>query len=344
MVAKLLKVAGKIASSIKPLDTLLNKNNFRKNLAERLVNIRKDYPFEYVFEITTRCNHFCKMCTFKHKEKTKRGDMSFEVFRKFIDEIPPDRDTLIEFAGGGEPLMHKEFLDFLAYGKRKLPQGRFFLSTNGTYLDEKMGRKLIEMGLDLLNIGLNAATKEGHKWLTNANNYDLIIDNSKRFLEIKNKAGFRKPYTFVQIIECGELEHEIKEFVKTWKPIADNLHIRHVIAGKDESVLKSERITQIYEIPKSRYPCVLPFRCLSIAANGDLFPCNIFSHEGVPWANIESSTIKEMWESARMKGLRKMHLEGRYDEEPFCKKCDMWGYSENVFVKNFLSGGRRKWL
>jgi radical SAM protein with 4Fe4S-binding SPASM domain len=344
MLKRILKIAGKVSETIKPIDALLNRNKFKQRLAERLINMRKDYPFEYVLEITTRCNHLCKMCTFKHKEKTNRGDMSFQIYKKIIDEIPVDRGSVIEYAGGGEPLLHKEFLAFLEYGKKKHPQSRFFLSTNGSFLDEEMGQNLIDLELDLLNVGLNSTTREGHRWLTNSSDFDSIVKNTVDFMKKKNRNGFRKPYTFVQIIECKELAHEIEEFKRFWTPIADQLHIRHVIAGMDEGVLKSENISQIYPVPGRRYPCALPFRCVSIGANGDLFPCNIFSHEGIPWGNLHQNSIHEMWSSKSFLELRRIQLEDCFASEPLCKNCDMWAYSDNFWIRNFTGVGKRKWL
>ena len=344
MLVRFFKIFGKVCSAIKPIDYLVNIGKFRKRIAERIVNMRKDYPFEYVLEITTRCNHFCKMCTFKHKEKTNRGDMNFEIYKKIIDEIPTDRENLIEFAGGGEPLMHKDFLKFLEYGKKRQPKSRFFLSTNGSFLDLTTGQKLIEMELDLLNIGLNAVTKEGHKWLTNANDFDIIVENTVNFFKMKNKKGFSKPFTFVQIIECKELAYEIDYFKKFWGPIADELYMRHVIAGMDDQVLKSEKITQIFPIPSKRYPCQLPFRCISVGANGDLFPCNIFSHEGIPWGNLTQDTIHKIWTGKKIHNLRRSHLEEYYNDVIYCKECDMWGYFDNVWVRNLIKIGTSKWL
>jgi len=101
MIIKFIQAVNKTLSKIKSLDSLINESKVKTRVAERIVNMRKDYPFEYVLEITTRCNHFCKMCTFKHKEKTNRGDMSFEHYKKIIDELPKDRDLMVEFAGGG---------------------------------------------------------------------------------------------------------------------------------------------------------------------------------------------------------------------------------------------------
>jgi len=207
-----------------------------------------------------------------------------------------------------------------------------------------MAENLIDLELDLLNIGLNSATKEGHEYMTNSKNFDLIIDNSVNFFKMKNQNDFRKPYSFVQIIECKELEHEIEDFKKFWEPIADKLHIRHVIAGMDSSVLDSEGLNQIYPTASKRFPCALPFRCMAIGANGDLFPCNIFSHEGDPWANLNHDTIKDMWTMKKMKHLRQCHLEGNYHKINYCKDCDMWNYSDNYWVKNYINIGKRKWL
>ena len=335
---ELLKTVGNISRKIMP-----NEGQLRKRLAERLVNMRKSCPYEYVLEITTRCNHLCKMCTFKHKPHTNRGDMSFDVYKKLIDGIPANYESLVEFAGGGEPLLHKEFIDFLIYGKKALPKSGFFLSTNGSFLDAEMGQKLIDLELDYLNLGLNSSTPEGHKWLTNADDYEKIVENGIRFMEMKNRNGFRKPLTFVQIIECAELEHEIEGFKKFWEPIADKIHIRHVIAGMDGGVLESENVTKVYNVAERRYPCALPFRCMAFGANGDMFPCNVFSHEGVPWGNLNNDSILDLWHSGEIRNLRKKHVEDKYHEYDICANCDMWGYFDNFWLRNFLKIGKRKW-
>ena len=338
MFRKFLKTVGNISRQIKP-----QEGRLRKRLAERLVNMRKKCPYEHVLEITTRCNHFCKMCTFKHKEKTNRGDMSFEIYKKIIKEIPSNYESLIEFAGGGEPLMHKEFIDFLIYGKKALPKSRFFLITNGSILYAEMGQKLIDLELDYLNLGLNSSTPEGHRWLTNADDFEKIVDNGINFLKMKNRNGFRKPLTFVQILECEELAHEIEGFKIFWEPIADRTLVRHVIAGMDGGVLKSEKITQIYSLADRRYPCALPFRDMTFGANGDIFPCNTFSHEGIPLGNIEKNTIQEVWQGDKIIDLRRSHLENRFHEIATCKDCDMWGYFDNFWIRNFLKIGKRQW-
>jgi len=40
--------------------------------------------------------------------------------------------------------------------------------------------------------------------------------------------------------------------------------------------------------------------------------------------HIEKNSIEEIWKGGEYEVLRKLHLEGRYDEIPVCKNCTDW--------------------
>jgi len=47
-------------------------------------------------------------------------------------------------------------------------------------------------------------------------------------------------------------------------------------------------------------------------------------------------SINRFWTDQRLRDLRQLHLAGRWDQNAFCKDCDMWGYSDNYFLPNVL--------
>jgi len=111
-------------------------------------------PEQITVVVTDVCNLRCKMCQYAFSDApgyqlNQVGKMPPQLFRKLMDEIPGH--PIITFTGG-EPLLHPDMADFVAYAKR---YGRFCtLTTNGWVL-EKRARELCEAGLDVLVVSVD---------------------------------------------------------------------------------------------------------------------------------------------------------------------------------------------
>src|SRR5712692_10928116 len=90
-------------------------------------------PAHWVIESTNKCNLSCPMCS---REKSPSfGHMSFELFRKIIDENGQVMELAVPY-GAGEPLMQPRIFDMIAYGKKAGVKTE--LSTNATLLNREM--------------------------------------------------------------------------------------------------------------------------------------------------------------------------------------------------------------
>jgi MoaA/NifB/PqqE/SkfB family radical SAM enzyme len=101
------------------------------------------------FAITHACNIRCDMCYF-HQELGNHQELSFELYKKIIDEFVHAKPCVI--LSGGEPFMHPQLVNMVAYAKmKKLPVQVF---TNGTLATESIVARLIAVGVDYLNFSL----------------------------------------------------------------------------------------------------------------------------------------------------------------------------------------------
>lgn len=120
---------------------------------------------ELYIEPTSRCNLACTMCSRNHWANETIGDLDYALFEKAIDEIPNTVNRVF-FGGVGEPLMHPQIFSMIRKVKEKgLPCE---LITNGTLLDEKMCRTLLDLQVDKLWVSLdwvdaNSEGNLGHK-------------------------------------------------------------------------------------------------------------------------------------------------------------------------------------
>ncbi len=118
-------------------------------------------PFEIVWNFTGSCNLKCKHCY---------EDAGFPRQELTTDQRFTTIDTLSKIANvglpalsfsGGEPLIRKDFFEVVAYAKKKIPY--VSIATNGTLLIKDNAKKLKEVGVDYVEIGLDGASKEVHE-------------------------------------------------------------------------------------------------------------------------------------------------------------------------------------
>lgn len=129
-----------------PLQRIKNKKNYGLWDFFGPVNI----------ETTTHCNLRCKWCpNSKYDRGLKKNEkkMSEKLFKKIIGELAE-----IKFKGiirpffYGDPLVDERMPELIKYIKKKLPQGKVYLNTNGVALTVDLYKKLQEAGIDYLMI------------------------------------------------------------------------------------------------------------------------------------------------------------------------------------------------
>ena len=118
-----------------------------------VTHLRKVY-----IEPTTQCNLNCRMCI-RNTWEEPLGQMTESTFDRILKSLrafsPPP--TVI-FGGFGEPLSHPRITEMVAAVKEL--NAPVELITNATLLTKDLSRHLIEAGLDVLWVSLDAATTE----------------------------------------------------------------------------------------------------------------------------------------------------------------------------------------
>ena len=105
--------------------------------------------------MTNRCNLLCTTCPRTYEELEPPADMSWELFAQIVDQVPDIARAVLH--GVGEPMLVKNLPRMVRYLKDR---GVYVLfNTNGTVLNEKNGRALIEAGLDELRVSLDASQR-----------------------------------------------------------------------------------------------------------------------------------------------------------------------------------------
>lgn len=175
----------------------------RTRKAERL-------PVCVYFETTNRCNLLCTTCPRTYAELEPPADMSWSLFTSIVDQIPHLERAVMH--GVGEPMLVKNLPKMVRYLKER---GTYVLfNTNGTVLNDRNGRALIDAGLDELRVSLDASSAEAFLAIRGADFFNRILRNVRRFRELQVREGHERPRVSAWLTGLKETIADLPAFVR----------------------------------------------------------------------------------------------------------------------------------
>jgi len=288
-------------------------------------------PFSISFEPTTSCNLRCPECPSGLRSFTRPiGMLQQDFFAKTIDELSSHL-VYLTFYFQGEPYLHKNFLEMVAYAKKKKIYTA--TSTNAHYLNDAMAKKTIESGLDRLIISIDGTTQETYQQYRIGGQLDKVIEGAKNMVKWKKELKSKTPYIIFQFLVVKPNEHQIEDL----KQIAAEI-------GVDAVILKTAQVYD-YEngnalIPEneqySRYKknsdgtyaiknnlensCWKLWHSCVITWDGKVVPCCFDKDAQHQLGDLQTHTFDQIWKNDLYKNFRAKLVQGR-KEIDICTNC-----------------------
>lgn len=209
-------------------------------------------PEKVQIDITNRCNNNCLYCWARspllgEKEATeawKGHELPVEIVKDLIDDLHRLGTRNIHIAGGGEPFMHPQLLNIIAYIKRK--GLRCEITTNMTLIDKAVAEKVVELGVDHLTASLWAADAlmyvRLHPGKTEEDFYH-IVDILKWFNFLKQKQNKSLPVIRLSYVISNINYRDIRKMVMLVREVGANSYLFQVmdaVAGCTDSLLLTD--------------------------------------------------------------------------------------------------------
>lgn len=296
--------------------------NVRYGFHDRL---RAEFPSQIIADITEVCNLACIHCPhddFKKSEHYAGRHLDPELNSKMVDEVRRHGRGItqyIRYTSNGEPLLHPKGYDLIEEAVRL--SGTFVtLTTNGTIMNEVRTQRLLEAGVHLIDISIDAFRPETYAQIRVNGDLAVTRENVLRLIRWvqESKAATKVVVSYVE----QPLNHdETTAFEQFWKGNgADYVVIRrihsHSGAVRKITGLKKEQI--------QRKPCLYPWERITLNAKGDLNYCPSDWQHGSFIADYHNTTIHETWQGPRYQALRTAHLTNNFDGHNFCEQCPDW--------------------
>ena len=277
-------------------------------------------------ELTNRCNQKCAFCpTGTGTNQRPKGDMEFDTFRAIVDGLTPF--TRIQFAGYGEPFLHRQLEHFLDYAATKGLNKRLQILTNLAAVDEQRVRRLLDHPFHKMYVSLDAMTSEEFLTYKRVNQFDVVRRNIEILAADAARRTAVSQQLIVQMVLTRKNQHQREEFERYvrglgMQPKFKSLNTYMSLASKDR--------IQEFEIPElSRYDskrgyskrCPWPWGGFIVYWNGDVSVCCEDPLGTMIYGNVLQSSPVELLNLATGRcGFRQ-----RYFKDPaqiaICRGC-----------------------
>lgn len=286
-------------------------------------------PYTIRIDPSSICNFKCEFCPngddeLLEKHNRKKGLMDVDLCCKIIDDLKEFKTKLkrIDFYKDGEPLINKNLPQMIKYAKRQNVADELWITTNGSLLNPKLNRELIDSGLDLIRISVESVSQEGYNKIAKYNiDYKKFIDNIKDLYDNRKKCKI-----FIKILDWGLTEDEKEKFMNDFKGICDYIFIDTITVWPNEEEYdytlgkKPEKTHEGFELI-NKNACPYAFYTLCINYDGKVSVCCYDWTYDTIVGDTKNESIVDIWNGKRLYEFRKMHLTKNRFKHKLCGKC-----------------------
>jgi radical SAM protein with 4Fe4S-binding SPASM domain len=292
---------------------------------ERFAPVVRPFPPMVLVDVTTRCNLTCRHCpnSALSEEPGFLGDIDVDLYRHVVDQVAEFPDTLFRPFDGGEPLMRRDIGDLVGYAKQKGIR-RVWLTTNGTLLTERIGKALVDAGLDQIEVSIDAASAATYLEVRQSRVFDRVVANTLRYIDMVRSAGGGRPVQ-VSFVKQQANAHEVDAFVAFWSGKADAVYIReaHEHNGFVSPLIHLGGGRPAADARSHRHPCPYLFNRLIVHHDGSVRFCEADWKAEHAIGNARTERLQDLWLGEQYRRLRESHVAGTF-EHPFCRTCTDW--------------------
>lgn len=305
-------------------------------------------PFSIHIFPSFYCNFKCNYCLHsldgqKLMEKNfKKQYMDIRTFQKAVDDAGmfPSQVKALIFAGHGEPLLHKEIADMVAYAKGTKKFERIEIVTNGSLLAPELSDRLIEAGLDRLRISLQGVSEKEYQNVSEVNiDFEKFVENIRYFYEHKTNTE-----VYIKIIDIALQEDgDEQKFKEIFEDISDITAIEYAIPFVKE--IDYTDVGTLSEMCKQGHKqvsriCSMPFYMVAVNPDGTVVPC-CSTDFPVIFGNVKEESLFHIWNS-KIRNLCLKRQLGGVGKIPICRDCSVPAFG--LQVGDYLDGHEEELL
>ncbi len=295
-----------------------------------------EFPLNLNIEVTTRCNLACTFCSHPSLKEEQKFDMPWDLYARLLEEGKRYNTPAANLNGLGEPMLRPDLPRMIRAAKEHGFLDVMF-HTNGTLMTERQAQALIESGLDRIIFSVDSPDKSTYEAMRVRGKWEQTVANVRCFHEIRTRMNKTLPLIRTTMVVTDKTVHQVPDFTHLWKPVADQITLQDLTwrtklleKGSWENQEKSaipvamDQIRQEAKERKLSFVCPYLYQSADLYGNGDVIPCcNPNARKSMVMGRYDQKGIRGVWLGKRYQEIRKLHAEGRWDEHPICRECEV---------------------
>lgn len=286
-------------------------------------------PFVLFVDPSSTCNFRCKFCPTGDRQLIKdtgrwQGTMKFDLYIKIIDDLKEfDRPLkVLRLYKEGEPLLNPHLPDMIMYAKRSGMADYIDTTTNGSLLTNDLSLRLVEAGLDRINISVDAMSDEQFLAFTKTKvNFENYVDNIRFLYDNRQQCEI-----CVKIAGDYLSDEEKRCFFDVFGDISDRIFIENTAPCWPEfDVEQRTGVTirkGIYDNPLSVVnTCPYIFYSMSVNSDGSVSLCFLDWARKLIIGDIRTQSLHDIWFGNTLFNHQMTNLKGGRIKSPVCSSC-----------------------
>ena len=290
-------------------------------------------PFVLMVDPSSACNQKCIFCPTGNHDIIKntgryQGIMHYDLFKKIIDETS-DFDSPIKtlrLYNQGEPLLNPNLPEMIEYAKNSLNILRIDITTNGVLLNPELNKKLIEAGIDQINISVNGIDAEQFfKFTRTKIDFEKYVKNIENLYRNKGNCEI-----YIKAIKQNLTPKEETKFYELFGDFSDRIFLENISPVWPEFYFDNTgakiEIGQYGQELLEKQVCPYIFYLMVINSDGTVSTCNQDWKRKLVVGDTVTQNLKDIWLGDNINLYRMIHLDGNRRKIEICANCDAVSY------------------
>lgn len=303
--------------------------------------------------VSNICQLKCPLCpTGAQRLNYDRKIMPLETFKVILGKMPFVK--VVHLYKSGESFVNPDIFEMIRYASDR--NVKVVVSTNLCFArPDEFFENIITSGLSRLVISLDGASQESYSRYRIGGNFDLVMTNIEKLLEIKGRLQSKKPEIIWQFLVNRFNEHEII----TAQRIASELNIKLDVRPMDISdnvpdvefegtiderkfywLGTNEKYICDRYMAEHRYPlfqgvCTQLFFRPVIAADGKVLPCCESWDRNSVFGDLMEESFEAVWHNQKYQDSRSRFLIKNFvpKAQTVCCRCNNFGATFSIEEK-----------
>lgn len=300
-------------------------------------------PKAAVIDTINICNLDCPLCPSK-LQNYKKSFMSFNNYKSYLDKIPSLK--VVVLFNWGEPFLNRDIFKIIKYTVSKniytVIHSNFSLG-----FGEAFFIKVVESGVHQLVISADGASQDTYQKYRVKGDFELILENMKLLVHIKNKLKKRDPKIIWKFLVNRFNESELHKAKIIAKNIGVEILFEKMGLGDDlpdfqfnNSIEErkavwlpknKDYISDYYKSHKNSTfflgECNQLFQSVVINPDGKVTPCCWITDEANVWGDLNTQSIEDIWYNDNYLYSRNLFSESHYEgniKNNICTNCNIF--------------------